>query len=100
MASQNSMETRTDAGRLGVACLQLAVGAEDNIGRIAHEVGLVAKRFPWVSMVLTSELCGHGPSPDAAEAMPGDSERHTRRPVSFAPAPSTPYQTSRRLSHP
>ena len=75
MASQNSMETRTDAGRLGVACLQLAVGAEDNIGRIAHEVSLVAKRFPWVSMVLTSELCGHGPSPDAAEAMPGDSER-------------------------
>ena len=75
MTSIPEADRRADSSRFGVACLQLAVAGEDNIGRIVHETGLIAKRFPWVSMVLASELCGHGPSTDAAEPMPGESER-------------------------
>jgi Predicted amidohydrolase len=52
----------------------LAYGPGDNLQRIAAEVGMVAKRFPWVRMVVVGELCGFGAHPEHAQCMPGDAE--------------------------
>jgi len=62
------------AARFGIAGLQLAYGPGDNLERIAAEVGAVARRFPWVRMVLLGELCGFGANPEHAQCLPGDAE--------------------------
>lgn len=61
---------------LGVAALQLALGNEDNLGRIAAEVSIIAKQFPWVRLVVVGELAALGPSPATAQAMPGPAEEY------------------------
>lgn len=59
----------------GVAGVQMAVSAfNDNVERMGAYVTHIRARFPWVRMVLFSELCPLGPSHDKAEAMPGDTE--------------------------
>ena len=58
----------------GIAGLQLAFSPGDNIGRIIDEMASVAKRFPWVRMVVAGELCGFGAKTDLAQCMPGDAE--------------------------
>ena len=35
---------------------------------------MVARRFPWVRMVVAGELCSFGPRPDDAQCLPGDAE--------------------------
>ena len=40
----------------GIAGLQLAHAPGDNLERIAAEIASVARRFPWVRMVLLGEL--------------------------------------------
>src|SRR3546814_1521365 len=40
----------------GIAGLQLDLAPGDNLDRIASEVAQVARRFPWVRMVLLGEL--------------------------------------------
>ncbi len=62
-------------GTFGIAGLQLAWAPGDNLERIATEVGAVARRFPWVRMVLLGELCGYGASPAHAQPMPGPAEQ-------------------------
>lgn len=59
----------------GVAGLQLELTPGDNLERIAAEVASVAKRFPWVSMVVAGELCGFGANTSFAQCFPGDAER-------------------------
>lgn len=68
------METSGHAPCFGIAGLQLAYGPGDNLARIAAEVGAVARRFPWVRMVLLGELCGFGANPDHAQCLPGQAE--------------------------
>ena len=68
------METPGYSPGFGIAGLQLAYGPGDNLDRIAAEVGAVARRFPWVRMVLLGELCGFGAHPDHAQCLPGDAE--------------------------
>ena len=68
------MEQSTRQESFGIAGLQLAYGQGDNLAQIAREIRAVAKRFPWVRMVMTGELCGFGASPDFAQCMPGDAE--------------------------
>lgn len=58
----------------GIAGLQPAFSSGDNIQRIIDEVASIAKRFPWVRMVVAAELCGFGARPDFAQCMPGDAE--------------------------
>lgn len=58
----------------GIAGLQLALGRGDNLARIADEIAMVARRFPWVRMVVAGELCSFGPKPDDAQCLPGDAE--------------------------
>lgn len=62
--------------RFAIAGIQMSVSAfEENITRMGHYVAHVKHRFPWVDMVLFSELAAYGPSPLKAEAMPGDAEQ-------------------------
>ncbi len=68
------MESSARNQAFGIAGLQLAYGPGDNLERIAAEVASVARRFPWVRMVTTGELCGFGASLDFAQCMPGDAE--------------------------
>ena len=68
------MEHSASAGTFGIAGLQLACGQGDNLERIGAEVASVARRFPWVRMVITGELCGFGASPEFAQCMPGEAE--------------------------
>jgi len=68
------LEHSASAGTFGIAGLQLACGQGDNLERIGAEVASVARRFPWVRMVMTGELCGFGASPEFAQCMPGEAE--------------------------
>ena len=59
----------------GIACVQMAVSAgESNVDRMAAYLRHVRVRFPWVRLVLFSELAPLGPRRDNAEALPGPTE--------------------------
>lgn len=59
---------------LSLAALQLELCVEDNLSLLEKEIAQVAKRFPWVQMVVLPELCTFGPSPDLAVGLPGEVE--------------------------
>ena len=60
----------------GVAGVQMVVSAfEDNVERMASYLRHIRTRFPWVRMVLFSELSPLGPGYDKAEPMPGPTEQ-------------------------
>ena len=62
--------------RFAIAGIQMPVSAfEENITRMGHYIAHIKHRFPWVDMVLFSELAAYGPSPQNAEAMPGVAEQ-------------------------
>ncbi|MFJ1255192.1 carbon-nitrogen hydrolase family protein [Cupriavidus sp. CuC1] len=61
--------------RFAVAGIQMPVSAfEENITQMHRYLAHVRHRFPWVDMVLFSELAAFGPSPAKAEEMPGAAE--------------------------
>lgn len=65
--------------RIAVALLQLALpGNEDNLARIAHKIDALMATYPWVELVLISELAAFGPSTMHAQPMPGPAEDHFR----------------------
>lgn len=58
-----------------IAGIQMRISAEaSNVGRMAGRLAVVMRRFPWVQMVVFSELCAHGPLLRFAEALPSPSE--------------------------
>lgn len=62
--------------RFGIAGIQMAVSAtEENITRIGRYVAHVRQRFPWVSMLLFSELAPFGPGLAKAQPLPGEAEQ-------------------------
>ncbi len=63
----------------GIAGLQLALTSGDNLDALSAEIAGVAKRFPWVRMILAGELCGFGAGLDHAQCMPGDAEQRLCR---------------------
>jgi len=59
----------------GIAGVQMHVSAFDsNVERIGNYVRHIRTRFPWVRMVLFSELCALGPKHAKAEPLPGPTE--------------------------
>ena len=75
MAQQPETTHRPEAADcFGIAGLQLVFSPGDNISRLIDAVGSVARRFPWVRMVVAGELCGFGAKTDHAQCMPGDAE--------------------------
>lgn len=61
-------------GCLAVAGIQLDLHADDNLDRIASEVALTKRRFPWLDMVVLPELAAYGPNTAHAEAPGGRAE--------------------------
>jgi deaminated glutathione amidase len=58
-----------------IAGIQMPVSAEtENITAMGRRLDILMHRFPWVQMVLFSELCAFGPSPAHAQPMPGPAE--------------------------
>jgi predicted amidohydrolase len=45
---------------------------------MAHQVGVVKRRFPWVDMIVFGELSAFGARPQTAQPMPGPAEDHFR----------------------
>jgi deaminated glutathione amidase len=58
----------------GIAGLQLELRSQDNLEIIEIEVDRVKKRYPWVQMVVASELSLLGSSTAAAQELPGGVE--------------------------
>ena len=57
-----------------VAGLQLDLHAGDNLARIAAEVASAKRRFPWIDMIILSELAAYGPNTGRAQAPGGRAE--------------------------
>ena len=70
---RSAFSSASDA-RFGIAGLQLALSPGDNLANVASEVDSLARRFPWVRMVVAGELCGFGANPSFAQCLPGDAE--------------------------
>jgi predicted amidohydrolase len=59
-----------------IAGVQMHVGVmHDNTPAMVHKVDLVMASFPWVQMILFSELAACGPLPHAPETVPGMHEQ-------------------------
>jgi len=62
-----------------IAGMQLSLSAEhDNIGYMRKRLGLLMNIYPWVQMVVFSELAALGPSPQRAQLLPGPAEDEFR----------------------
>jgi predicted amidohydrolase len=58
-----------------IAGIQMPISATtENVTAMAQRLDVLMLRFPWVQMVLFSELCAFGPSPRHAQPMPGPAE--------------------------
>jgi len=58
-----------------IAGIQMSVSAEsENVTAMGKRLNLLLYRFPWVQMVLFSELCAFGAAPKHAQPMPGPAE--------------------------
>jgi predicted amidohydrolase len=60
---------------ISIAGIQMPISAEtENVTAMGKRLNLLMLRFPWVQMVLFSELCAFGPAPKHAQPMPGPAE--------------------------
>jgi len=57
-----------------IAGLQLALPCGDNLEAIATEIAKAKQRFPWLNMIVLSELCTYGPEKKYAEPLPSQAE--------------------------
>jgi predicted amidohydrolase len=58
-----------------IAGLQLALPCGDNLATIGTEIVKTKKRFPWLNMIVLSELATYGPEKKYASVLPNDTER-------------------------
>jgi predicted amidohydrolase len=58
-----------------IAGIQMHVSADhDNLAAMGHRLDMLMARFPWVQMVVFSELAAFGPLPIHAQHLPGPAE--------------------------
>lgn len=57
-----------------IAGLQLALPCGDNLAVISAEIAKTKKRFPWINMIVLSELCSYGPEKKYATTLPSQAE--------------------------
>jgi predicted amidohydrolase len=55
----------------GIAGLQLELAQGDNLQQIRKEVIFTKRVFPWVKMIVLSELCAYGSNPEKSQKIPG-----------------------------
>lgn len=64
---------------LGIAAIQLNCAKQGNIDLLEREFRAVAKRFPWVDMIVCGELAVHGANVSHAEAPGGETEQRFQK---------------------
>lgn len=70
-----------------IAGIQMHVSAlHDNIAVMGRRLDLLMARFPWVQMVVFSELAPFGPLPGHAQPMPGPAEAVFSRSIVVGPS--------------
>ena len=58
-----------------IAGIQTHVGAlQSNVPALLHKIELTVERFPWVQMIVLSELAAHGPLTEFAQPLGGETE--------------------------
>ena len=58
-----------------IAGIQMPLsGAAENVTAMGRRLDILMARYPWVQMVLFSELAAFGPLPQFAQALPGPAE--------------------------
>lgn len=58
----------------GIAGIQMNLQHGNNVDAIEEKINLLMCLYPWVEMVIVSELAAHGPLDSFAETMPGITE--------------------------
>lgn len=58
----------------GIAGVQMHVTVGSNLEAMRHRIDLVMHLYPWVQMIVFSELCVYGPLLPHAQPLPGESE--------------------------
>ena len=58
----------------GIAGIQMNLQHGSNVDAIEERLNVLMSLYPWVEMVVVSELAAHGPLHDFAETMPGVTE--------------------------
>lgn len=58
-----------------VAGIQMYVGMQNNVEHIRQRLDVLMHIYPWVQMVVLSELAAHGPAPHSAQPPGGEFER-------------------------
>lgn len=58
-----------------IAGLQLDLPSGNNLEVIANEIKNIKQRFPWLNMVVLSELCTYGPEKKYADVLPNKTEQ-------------------------
>ena len=61
-----------------IAGVQMYVGQGDNLEAMRHRLKVMMHIYPWVQMVLFSELCVFGPGLARAQRLPGPAEEELR----------------------
>ena len=61
-----------------IAGIQMNISMHDNLAQIEQRLGVLMHLYPWVEMVVFSELCASGPNPASAEAAEGHYETKCR----------------------
>lgn len=75
MIRRTRTETEQHSACFGIAGVQMTISAfEDNVDRMGAYLRHIRTRFPWVRMVLFSELAPLGPKHGNAEPLPGPTE--------------------------
>ncbi len=59
----------------GIAGIQMNLHHGNNVDAIEDRINVLMSLYPWVEMVLVSELAAHGPLHNYAETMPGSTEQ-------------------------
>ncbi len=57
-----------------IAGMQLSLPCGDNLAEIGKEIIKTKKRFPWIDMIVLSELCSYGPEKKYAQPLPSKAE--------------------------
>ena len=57
-----------------VAGVQMYVGMHDNLPQIRQRIDVLMQIYPWVDMIVLSELAAHGPAPASAQLAGGPTE--------------------------
>ena len=64
--------------KFAIAGIQMHISMHDNVPEMKKRLAVLMHLYPWVEMVVFSELAAHGPNHEAVEAMDGPFETKCR----------------------